>query len=288
MVDFFGQAVDAYLEATGITKCQLTKLATPFIDMATQPDAAYEGQGELSEESCGLLMKLLYGGRFARGDIMRPINMLSRRVSKWRRIDDLRLRRILCYVNSTVEHKQVAIVGDDINNVYLESFVDADLASDKDDTKSSNGYFLAISGDNTFAVLSFGHKKQTSTALGTPKAEIVSMGFGMKFFGLPALDCWETVLQRDVQLIAREDNESTISIALAGYSPALRHVETIQKTSISWISERFKEESATVLYVPTEEQVADSFTKDLKALGWPHALQIMMLEVLGLSVNSRL
>ena len=88
------QAVDQYLELTGLKLGDLKRVSTPFVSDTSISDSMYEDNGELQPHACSLLMKVLYGARYARPDLIRPVNLLSRRVTKWRRVDDVRLHRL--------------------------------------------------------------------------------------------------------------------------------------------------------------------------------------------------
>ena len=67
---------------------------------------------------------------------------------------------------------------------------------------------MTIEADNTIAITGFSCKSQSATSTNTPEAETVSLERGLKGSGLPALDFWETVLQRSLVLQLHEDNES--------------------------------------------------------------------------------
>ena len=67
-------------------------------------------------------------------------------------------------------------------------------------------------------------KKQTSVSHSTPEAEIVSLDFGVRTLALPALDIWETVFQREMNLEVLEDNQAAIQIVKTGKNPSLSHV----------------------------------------------------------------
>ena len=144
--------------------------------------------------------------------------------------------------------------------------------------KSSNGYFLCLAGPRSSAPLSFGHKKQGCTSLSTPEAETVSLAFGMKNVGIPSLSIWETVFGRSVQLRALEDNEACISIALAGYSPTMRHLDRTQRTYVGFLGDVFANAIAVIEYVESEKQAADLFTKDIKPKDWLRVCSLTGLE----------
>ena len=94
MEDYFVQAVAQYTETTGTARKDLRHVATPFIDENNLSDDCFEEQGELAPHASSLLMKVLYGARYARGDLIRPTQLLARRVTKWRKIGDMRIHRL--------------------------------------------------------------------------------------------------------------------------------------------------------------------------------------------------
>ena len=54
-------------------------------------------------------MKLLYGARLARFDLLRAINNLAAYITKWTPDCDKRLHSIMCYVHSTLKHRLVGL-----------------------------------------------------------------------------------------------------------------------------------------------------------------------------------
>ena len=116
MRDFMRSCVDKYLEVTGSTEESLRRAETPFLVMPgggdTPPDPeASEEQGELSDVASSVLMKLLYGARMARWDLLRAIGILSSRVTKWSKACDRSLHRLMCYVDTTVDNTLTGYVG---------------------------------------------------------------------------------------------------------------------------------------------------------------------------------
>ena len=72
-------------------------------------DAVLDGKqgGELQPYAAKVLMKLLYGARLARFDLLRAINNLATYITKWTPDCDQPLHRIMCYVDSTLKHRLV-------------------------------------------------------------------------------------------------------------------------------------------------------------------------------------
>ena len=111
----------------------------------------------------------------------------------------------MCYINCTLKHCLTGFVGDGPSAFKLRVYADADFAGDRPGYKSTSGCFLAMVGPNTFFPLAAKSQRQTAVAHSTPEAEIVSAGHAIRTVGMPALDLWETVLKRSVQLTLRVD-----------------------------------------------------------------------------------
>ena len=119
-------------------------------------------------------------------------------------------------------------------------WTDADLAGDPDESKSTSGIFLGVTGGNTFVALSGSSTKQTSTAASTGEAEIVAAFQGQKSVGIPALFLWEVLLDRKgMKVQFNEDNEACLAICRTGRNPSLRHVDRTQKISVGWLHEQW-------------------------------------------------
>ena len=77
----------------------------------TAGDKMKEGGGHLQPHAAKVLMKLLYGARLARFDLLRAINNLAASIAKGTPDCDKRLHHIMCYVHSTLGHRLVGFVG---------------------------------------------------------------------------------------------------------------------------------------------------------------------------------
>ena len=145
MEQFLHSCVDRYLEAAGDVK--LNKIVTPELHeetknhvsrkpakegpsvvcnwgnnlvptdgSATAPDqrggtpemATKEPvRGHLAPHAASVLMKLLYGARIARFDLLRQVNRLARNVHRWTDSDDRGLHHLMCYVHHTKHWRMV-------------------------------------------------------------------------------------------------------------------------------------------------------------------------------------
>ena len=64
-------------------------------------------RGHLAPHAASVLMKLLYGARIARFDLLRQVNRLARNVHRWTDSDDRGLRHLMCYVQHTKHWRMV-------------------------------------------------------------------------------------------------------------------------------------------------------------------------------------
>ena len=79
-------------------------------------------------------------------------------------MQDLQLRRLVCYLKSTLTYRQYAWVGDDKESLALHLYADADLASDPEDSVSTSGAYFAIVGPKTHVPLGHRSKRQTAVS----------------------------------------------------------------------------------------------------------------------------
>ena len=59
-----------------------------------------------------ILMKIMYGARFARPDLLRAVCVLARRLTQWDTECDKRVHRLICYINSTLHYRLKGWIGD--------------------------------------------------------------------------------------------------------------------------------------------------------------------------------
>ena len=59
-----------------------------------------------------VLMKVLYAARYARFDLLRAVCALAQQVSKWDRLCDLKLYRLMCYINQSISFRMTGWIGD--------------------------------------------------------------------------------------------------------------------------------------------------------------------------------
>ena len=134
-------------------------------------------------------MKVLFAARMARFDLLRAVQGLAARVTKWSAECDKALHRLICYVNSTLDHKQRAFIGDKVSECRLWLFADADHAGEYDN-RSTSGCLLVLVGPNTYFPLTAFSKKQTAVAMSSTESEVVSANVSLRAVGLPSSGLW--------------------------------------------------------------------------------------------------
>jgi hypothetical protein len=189
------QSVQRYKDLAGPKYHNLEKVSTPFHEerIARPLEGEAEETGQLAPVASRILMKLLFAARMARFDLLRAVQGLASRVTKWSTDCDKALHRLMCYVNSTLDVKLRCFVGDPIDQCRLWLFADADHAG-KHNNKSTSGGVLALVGPSTYFPLSAFSKKQTSVATSSTEAEVVCANIALRTVGLPSSALW-SVLQ---------------------------------------------------------------------------------------------
>ena len=134
------------------------------------------------------------------------------------------LFRLICYVNTTVVHRQVSWVGYDIHDACIRQCSDADLAGDPRTQRSTSSSNQKIWGPNTRANQSCNSRRQTATSHSTLEAEIISADEAIRRELLPALPLWECLLGHPPKAEFMEDNQAVVKVCKAGGSQKLMHL----------------------------------------------------------------
>ena len=163
-------------------------------------------------------------------------------------------KRIIQYLNTTRDY--VLVLGGD-DDMKITAYSDSDWANSKDHARSISGYAVYF-GSSLFA---WSAKKQTSTALSTGEAELYAgTHVGREIMWMRSL-LFELGLHTPGPTTLLIDNTSTIRMIKNGdeVSPRTKHIHI----AYWWIREAVAKRCITLSYVPTEENVADLFTKAL-------------------------
>ena len=164
----FEQCVDSCLTLTKKGISTLKPAKTPFLDetkIGSSPSESKEGL--LAPIACKVLMKILYGARLARFDLLRPIAALASKITKWDSVCDRMLHRLVCHINSSLDYKLKGHIGDSSKCLKITLFSDADFAGCLNTAKSTSGVFIVLTGPNSFFPLSTISKKQSCVSFYT-------------------------------------------------------------------------------------------------------------------------
>jgi hypothetical protein len=148
MVDYMGQACDAYVSKTGLVLKPVDSPYAPDLP-AGQLDALLALPGKHQQHSASVLMKLLYAARMAAPWLCVAISRLAKQIHKWTADCDRRLHRLYCYIYGT---RQQVLTGSlstaDLQDVSVEFWCDADLNGDMMSSKSTSGRWIELKGNN--------------------------------------------------------------------------------------------------------------------------------------------
>lgn len=204
------------------------------------------------EHKCrSLIGSLMYATIGSRPDLAMPVYFLSRFQSKPNKILWQALKRVLRYVKETIDY--TLIYKCNPKDKILVGYADADFARDND-RKSTSGYLFKLF-NNTIIWKS---KKQHCVSLSTTEAEFVSLCEAV------AMLCWVRKLLLDLDLnigcvTMYEDNQSTIK-AVSNYDKGrLKHIDI----KYQFIKEKVTQNLVNIVYLNTENQLADMLTKPL-------------------------
>ena len=235
-------------------------------------------RGTLAPHAASVLMKLLYAARIARFDLLRTINSLARNVTKWTTADDAKLHHLMCYVNSTLSMKMIGWVGDDIKELSLALFADADFAGCAQSLRSTSGSHLNVQGKHTRFPLAGGSKRQGCVSHSTPEAEIVAADTALRTLGIPAISIWRIIANRYPQLLFHDDNQGMIGVVRSGRNPTMRHMERTHGISIASLHEHFNRDHFVLICEITAKMAADIHTKGFKnPMAWKRACMLINL-----------
>lgn len=164
-------------------------------------------------------------------------------------------KRILRYIKGTMDQGLFYTYSQSSN---LVGYSDSDYGGDLDDHKSTSGYLFHIGS----AAFSWSSKKQQIVALSTCEAE---------YMAIATCTCqaiWLKNILGELSIIQEGpitiyvDNKSTISLAKNPVSHSQnKHIDT----KYHFIREQVKNKNVELVYCRTEDQLANIFTKPLKA-----------------------
>ena len=105
------KCVEQYCELADKASQQFYKVSTPCIVDHHFEEEELKSVGQLSNVCCRIVLKCLYLVQIGRPDILWSVNKLARSITKWTKVCDKRLNRLISYIHHTCEYKQYCHVG---------------------------------------------------------------------------------------------------------------------------------------------------------------------------------
>ena len=206
------------------------------------------------EKFHSLVQKLLWVCQRARPDIGVSIAFLTKRVSRATVEDWEKLRRCLAYLRDTID-MPLRLKIDDLT--IVKTWVDVAFAV-HEDFKSHTGNMISL-GKGAFYARSVGQKLNTTS---TTESETVGASdcLGQTIWTMNFLEHQGIKVRRNYYY---QDNESAMRLEKNGIQSAgkrSRHIDI----RFFFIKDRIKKGDIHLLYCPTEDMVADFFSKPLQ------------------------
>ena len=104
---------------------------------------------QLAPHAASVLVKILYGARIARFDLLRQVNRLARNITRWTTDDGNKLHHLMCYIHRTKHWRMIGRVGDSVEDMCLAVYADADFSGCADSLRSTSGGHMNLQGPNT-------------------------------------------------------------------------------------------------------------------------------------------
>ena len=269
----FGGADDEIPDCAGINPETVDKLGPAsrrkqngFLKKAKKKrtaDRAPKGpDGQLGKVASRVLMKILYGARYARFDLLYATNHLACHVSKWDEDCDKALHRLVSYIDTTYHYRQVGYVGDDQADIGSRYWSDASFAACPYSQRSTSGIHHALFGPNTLFSQAAQAKRQTAMSTSSTESEAIAGFKCIKEYVIPGADLYCKLLNKpDIQADVREDNKAFIHCVQTGRNPTMKPLHRVHRVSIGYLHERLADGLFNIEYEDTNKMAADAYTK---------------------------
>ena len=197
---------------------------------------------------------LLYLATRTRPDISFAVSNVSKFCSNPTTQHWQAVKRIFRYLKGTINF---GILFEKENITKCVGYSDADWAGDQTDRKSTSGYCFSLGS----GIVTWRSNKQTCVALSTAEAEYVALSSAtQEAIWLQKLLHEIRFTQEEDPIIIYEDNQSAIALAKASkHHVKAKHIDI----KYHYIRDQIKEKKVTVIYCPSQDMIADLFTKGL-------------------------
>lgn len=200
---------------------------------------------------------LLYVCVNTRPDIAASVSILAQKVSAPRNQDWNELKRVVRYLKGTLNLKLV-LGNNKHTNDPIFGYADANWAEDRSDRKSNSGYIFIVYG----AAVSWACRKQSCVALSTTEAEFIALSEACQevYWLRRLLNGMNCSIDQPTPMF--EDNQSCLKlIREEKLSNRTKHIDT----RYNFVRDYVDKGIVSCEYCPTEQMMADIFTKPLPA-----------------------
>lgn len=250
---FIHQAAYAKRVLSRIEMVECTPVMTP--SDPNQPMCSFENSESSKFPYRELIGSLMYLAVATRPDIAHAVGIVSRYLEKPTTTHERAAKRILKYIKGTINF---GIFFPSNDETLLSGYSDADYAGDSDMRRSTSGFVFMFGG----SVISWNSERQKSVSLSTTESEYIAASNTVrelvwlrKFFdeilpnGLGKIDFYM-------------DNQSAIRLVKnPEFHKRSKHIDV----RYHFIREKYEEGLFLLNYIPTQEMIADAFTKSLPA-----------------------
>ncbi|KAH0609220.1 uncharacterized protein H6S33_001448 [Morchella sextelata] len=241
--------INKILDKFGMSNCK--PVGTPLEPNLNLHKGEPEDQIEKPTEYQSIIGSLMYASIATRPDITHAVTALSQ-YSSCPTEDHLRAaKRTLRYLNGTKDWNLFYPKG---NTRTLDGFSDSSYASDLDDRKSFSGYVFRLGK----SAISWRSRKQKSVAVSTTEAEYMALSLAARQLVWIRNALLE--LQQQYQYFIHADNTGSIELCR---NPRIHDRSKHIDVHYHYTREQLEAGTFEILYVPTEDNVADIMTKGL-------------------------
>ena len=178
-----------------MTRKESEKVNVEITDKKTGEILTEEKTGVLQPIASRILMKILYGARMARLDLLRAVAGLARNVTKWTEQCDVDLHALVAYIKTTNEIVLTSWIGDTWEDIIALLYCDSDLAGDIRTHKSTSGVYTCLWGPCSRFTVADVSKAQTAVSISSTEAEAIAASLGMRAEGIPLQNLWSRIVE---------------------------------------------------------------------------------------------
>ena len=249
MKDYLKEAIQAFGEP--INSCAKTPASKDLFEVNVN-DAPLDIQRSKTFHT--VVAKLLYISKRARVDLQVAVGFLCTRVKSPTVQDWRKLKRLLQYVNGTMDIERIISLN---NLLHLDYYVDASHAVHPDMRSQTRGCITSGKG-----VLHCRSSKQKINTKSSTESELVGASEYLPY------TIWLLYFLKEQGYTIKtktlkQDNQSTMKILKNGINSAGKRSRHIN-IRFFWVADRLKKEGINIEYCPTGAMLADFFTKPLQ------------------------